>query len=376
MLSTGALRKWSFVHKWTSLISTIFLLMLCLTGLPLIFEHEIEHFLTDGVQHTSAEAGLPLANMDQVIAAAKAEAPDKSVMFVGDITDDGFWYVNMADTVAGGGPRKTVTVDYYTGQVLDPSAQRSPFMAFMLRLHTDLFLGLPGKLFLGLMAFLLLAAIVSGVVLYAPFMRRLRFGEVRRDRATRLKWLDLHNLLGIVTLVWIGTVGGTGMITTWADLIVGAWRADQMAEMVAPYAGQPPVTQPGSLEQAVQAAQKLEPNMQLGFVAYPGSGLSSPHHYAVFMRGTEPLTSRLLKPVLVDARTLQVTDNRPLPWYMSGLLISEPLHFGDYGGLPMKVLWALLDIITIILLGSGLYLWLARRRNTPARNIEALEAST
>lgn len=366
MLSTAALRKWSFVHKWTSLISTVFLLMLCLTGLPLIFEHEIEHWLSEGEQHTTAASGLPMANLDDVILAAKTQEPDKAVMFVGDITDDGFWYVNLADTVAGGGAHKPVTVDYYTAQVLDPSAQRSPFMAFMLQLHTDLFLGLPGKLFLGLMAFLLLAAIVSGVVLYAPFMRRLRFGEVRRNRNPRLKWLDLHNLLGVVTIVWVGTVGATGMITTWAELIVGAWRADQMAEMVAPYSGHPPVTQPGSLQQAVSAAQQLEPNMQLGFVAYPGSNLSSPHHYAVFMRGTEPLTSRLLKPVLVDARTLEVTDNRPLPWYMLALLISEPLHFGDYGGLPMKILWAVLDIITIIVLGSGLYLWLARGRNTPA----------
>jgi len=68
---------------------------------------------------------------------------------------------------------------------------------------------------------------------------------------------------------------------------------------------------------------------------------------------------------LVDARTLQVTDNRPLPWYMLALLLSEPLHFGDYGGLPMKILWALLDVITIIVLGSGLYLWFVRGRQTP-----------
>ena len=49
------------------------------------------------------------------------------------------------------------------------------------------------------------------------------------------------------------------------------------------------------------------------------------------------------------------------------LALSQPLHFGDYGGLPLKVLWALLDIITIIVLGSGLYLWIARRRQTDAR---------
>jgi len=52
---------------------------------------------------------------------------------------------------------------------------------------------------------------------------------------------------------------------------------------------------------------------------------------------------------------------------MLTLLLSEPLHFGDYGGLPMKILWAALDIITIIVLGSGLYLWLARGRRMPAQ---------
>ena len=30
-------------------------------------------------------------------------------------------------------------------------------------------------------------------------------------------------------------------------------------------------------------------------------------------------------------------------------------------GLPLKIVWALLDIISIVVLGSGLYLWIARR---------------
>jgi uncharacterized iron-regulated membrane protein len=45
-----------------------------------------------------------------------------------------------------------------------------------------------------------------------------------------------------------------------------------------------------------------------------------------------------------------------------GLLISQPLHFGDYGGGWMKFLWALLDLATIVVLGSGLYLWFKRGR--------------
>jgi uncharacterized iron-regulated membrane protein len=74
------------------------------------------------------------------------------------------------------------------------------FLGVMFRLHVDLFAGLWGKLFLGFMGLLLIVAIVSGVVLYAPFMRKLEFGEVRRDAHPRVKWLDLHNMLGIVTL--------------------------------------------------------------------------------------------------------------------------------------------------------------------------------
>ena len=69
--------------------------------------------------------------------------------------------------------------------------------------------------------------------------------------------------------------------------------------------------------------------------------------------------------MLVDARTAKVTAAPELPWYLTALLVSQPLHFGDYAGMPMQILWAVLDIATILVLGSGLYLWVARRRTQP-----------
>jgi uncharacterized iron-regulated membrane protein len=197
-------------------------------------------------------------------------------------------------------------------------------------------------------------------------MRKLDFGTVRRDRAPRLKWLDMHNLLGIVTLVWALVVGTTGMINTWADLLLKYWQATEMAEMVAPYKDLPPPVSLASMDDSVQRALAAEPGMKIGFVAFPGTPFTSAHHYGIFMRGDQALTSRLYKPVLVDAQTAQVTDNRSLPWYLTALLISQPLHFGDYGGQAMKLLWALLDLATIIVLGSGLYLWLKRGALSPA----------
>lgn len=33
-LSSTTLRRWSWLHKWSSLLCTLFMLLLCITGLP------------------------------------------------------------------------------------------------------------------------------------------------------------------------------------------------------------------------------------------------------------------------------------------------------------------------------------------------------
>ena len=59
---------------------------------------------------------------------------------------------------------------------------------------------------------------------------------------------------------------------------------------------------------------------------------------------------------------------------MQALLLSQPLHFGDYGGLPMKILWAVLDLFTIVVLISGLYLWLGKRGTSVDARVRELES--
>ena len=379
MLSPTAIRRWSWTHKWSSLVCTIFMLLLCLTGLPLIFHHEIGHLLGTEVEAPAMPDSTPRASLDTVITAAKAVHPGRMVQFVSQAEDDDkVWFVTLTHTPEPTEDFKSVAVDARTAKVLSDVPTNQGFMNLMFRLHVDLFAGLPGKLFLGFMGLLLLVAIVTGVVLYAPFMRKLQFGDVRRDRSTRVKWLDLHNLLGVVTLVWALVVGATGMINTWADLMIKYWQYDQLSTLLAPYKGKPVIAmdERGPLQQAVDAARTQAPGNKLSFIAFPGTSFSSPHHNTVFLRGAEPLTSRLLQPVLVDAHSGRVTASPQLPWYLTALLVSQPLHFGDYGGMPMKILWALLDIATIVVLGSGLYLWLRRRAPASATAPAATTGST
>ena len=145
--------------------------------------------------------------------------------------------------------------------------------------------------------------------------------------------------------------------------------------MLAPYKGQPtvPMAERGSVQAlAGRRAGARAGNEAVASSPFPGTAFSSPHHNTFFLRGNEPLD---LAPAAAGAgRRQDHRGSRPapqLPWYLTALLVSQPLHFGDYGGMPMKILWALLDIATIIVLGSGLYLWL-RRRQAAAPADEAL----
>lgn len=377
-MTAKGIKAWYAVHKWTSLICTAFLLMLCLTGLPLIFYHEIEHALGNDVETPVMAPDTPHASLGAVVDAAAREIPGRVPMFVSwdeDHPDQVF--VSMAEAPdADRTKNRFLVVDARTARVLAEPPFRDTVMYVLFRLHLDMFAGLPGKLFLGLMGLLFVVAVVSGVVLYAPFMRRLDFGTVRRDRSKRVKWLDLHNLLGVATIAWVLVVGTTGVINTWADLIFKLWQHDQLTQMAGPYQNEPVPEKPASLDAAVKTAKDTAPGMTPSFVAYPGSDFSSKRHYAIFMRGETPLTSRLLKPVLVDAVTGEMTATRDLPWYATALLISQPLHFGDYGGMPMKIIWALLDIATIIVLVSGLYLWLARRKVPVEKRLAELNRQT
>ena len=367
-LSAQAARRWAQVHKWTSVVCTAFLLMTCLTGLPLVFRDEIQHALGEDVEAPAMPASTPRAPLDRVVEAAQTRRPNEFVRYVfWDQDDPDVIYVTMvADKNVPRDKDHLVAVDARSAVVLAEPNRREGIVHFFAKLHEEMFAGLPGKLFIGFMGLVFVASIVSGVVLYGPFTQRLDFGTVRKGKTPRIRWLDLHNLLGIVTVAWALVVGITGAINACADLALSHWRSDQLASMVASHKGLPEPVALASLDGALQTAHVAAPGMKPGFVSYPGSPFSSSHHYAAFMRGSTPVTARLIKPVLIDAETDRLTDTRDMPWYITSVLVSQPLHFGDYGGLPLKIIWALLDLVTIAVLVSGLYLWLAPRSEKSA----------
>lgn len=377
-----ALRRWLFVHKWSSLICTLFLLLICLTGLPLVLREELNDLLNGGLPYAKVADGTPNISLDRVVDASRKMYPGEAIITVFVDDDEPKIMVFMASSLeAFKADRRSlfsISFDAHTGDVLKQTkpfgADGLTFLQWMLSLHRDLFMGLTGELFLGAMALLFVAAIVSGIAIYGPFTRKLDFGTVRAGRSRRLKWLDLHNLLGVVTLGWALVVGVTGVINELSTPLFALWQQTDVRAMLAPMQGKPvpQISELSSPQVAYDRVKAAFPDMITSSVVYPGSPFGSPFHYVVWTKGKEPLTSRLFSPVLVDARTGALVSAVTMPWYLRALELSRPLHFGDYGGMPLKIIWVLLDLVTIFVLGSGLYLWFVRSWATKARSATAL----
>lgn len=367
-LSQSSIRRWYLVHKWTSIVSTGFLLLLCVTGLPLIFHQEIDA-LTRAPELEAAGSAPRSFRLEDMVRRAHREVPPgwKTMFITWDEEKPLINVILVPSMTAGEGEAKILPFDARTGERLKAPPANSGVLYFLLDLHSSLLLGLPGTLFLGLIGLVFLVAVVSGVVVYAPFMRRLPFGTVRKDRSKRIKWLDTHNMTGIVTLGWVSVVGFTGLLLTLSTPVQMFWRMDQMAQFGAPYRGQAPVAKPVPVDAALAIVKARVPDADVSFISWPGSPFSTPHHYMVALRGDTPLTKRLVRGAMVDAQSGDLTAVTTPPWYVNMLFLSVPLHFGDYGGLPLKIIWALLDIAAIIVLGTGLYLWLGRRASSDAK---------
>ena len=109
----------------------------------------------------------------------------------------------------------------------------------------------------------------------------------------------------------------------------------------------------------------------MAFAAFPGTPLSGAHHYAFFMAAEHGVAKRVFKLALVDAATGKLSVASEAPWYVKALLVSSPLHLGNYGGWPLKVIWALFTLTTLGLCIGGLYLTVARLRARRSGGVRA-----
>jgi len=97
------------------------MLLLCVTGLPLIFHEQIDDLLHSQVKAADAPAGTPLANLDDVMAAVRAQKPDMVPHFlIWDRDDPNALMVSVGKTIDSDPSKNTLArVDAHTAAYLD-----------------------------------------------------------------------------------------------------------------------------------------------------------------------------------------------------------------------------------------------------------------
>lgn len=356
------IRRLHALHRWAGLVITANVLVLVVTGLVLVFRHEIDDRL--GVPEPPAEApGTAPASMATIVAKARAAFPGEEVRIISrDAESPRRLFVSLyppsgARTLEG---CRSVAADATTGDLLPGGALDDTFTGWILRLHAQLFLGTRGALLLGVVGLAFVALLVTGALLYGPFAKGRPFGARRAGWRPGLR--DVHKLIGACTWAWNVVVGATGVLLSVVSLLLRLWSGTELAAMTHDYQGRGVPSSIVSPDTALGAAARGAADRRLALMVVPGTQLSGDHHYAFFMRGTSGIEARLFDIVLVDASTGRVTHRRRLPWYLRAALVSEPLHFGDYGGLPLKILWATFALGTLGLTASGFVSFWARRR--------------
>lgn len=248
--------------------------------------------------------------------------------------------------------------------------QRPQWSGFLLELHKNLMLpGLPGGLLVGLLGISLLAMLISGVLSY-PHVFRDAF--LFRGRAHEwLRQADLHHRLGTWALPFHIAISFTGAAMALGVLVaalVGSFGYRVSVDAVGDA-----LLGPSLGAEYVRAASPPDLVAILGKV---GHGEAPAHIQRVIIM--HPGQSNRLVRVDVaepgrlvygdrhffDAQGHAITpggmlQNHPGRAFYSGMV---GLHFGGYGGLPLRIVYALLGLALCTIVASGMRQWLARQR--------------
>jgi uncharacterized iron-regulated membrane protein len=375
---TRRLLSW---HRICGLFVSLNVALFAVTGAYLIFHGEIDRALGVLPEVTSEGESITLARAVEV---AKTARPGENLLYVFS-DDEEFPNTILVGTAKGSRKledSKPVMIDAVKGEEVGKVDFDNTLSAIVFKLHAQLLMGPAGALLVGAIGLAFLFSLVSGFILYGPMMKRFAFGMLRRDRHVRTLMADVHKLVGAVTFGWNLVVVVTGVFLSLGSTLLQYYTMTELAALAAPYKDEAAVTDFSTLDDAVRNAETASGGRRWSLVAMPGSDFASPRHYAVLLKGHEGLDQRMLTMGLVDAKDPKVVDHRLFPWYLRALLISEPLHFGDYGGLPLKLLWLAFTLATLAITITGVWVTFAtwrerglRKRSQPVDDGVSAEAA-
>lgn len=372
------------IHRWISLLCAVFFLLLCLTGLPLLFKEEINEWN----QLQPPEKPQPLSystlwqGLEQGMQAIQAAYPQKRIKAVSAKADRGELLFRLQDlnnsphlSASGAETEQQVAYQVGTQTLTDQSgiALKYPalpdFLQLMSTLHVRLGLGKGGMLFLGCFCLLSCLSLISGFWLYAPVLKKLPSGMIRRH-SRRTLWSDWHKFTGLAAGMWALVLCLSGVMIVLFSLGYSSYlmAARSEAAQQLPAYRQNQITVPPWT--ALQTANQALDNEAVIFLKMPEP---KSNLYTLYIK---PLAAGpddfMGQPLFVAASAGEKSGpaacfRKPLPWYLPVTAVFVNLHTHNHALLVTKIIWSVYILITMAMIISGIYVWLTRWKNTVYR---------
>ncbi|WP_176508050.1 MULTISPECIES: PepSY-associated TM helix domain-containing protein [Pseudomonas] len=371
-------KLWFLVHSWLALPIWFFVLIVCFTGMLAVVSQEIVWLANPDVRASKPDDNAERLSFQQVLDALHKAEPDMAVNSLSQ--PDGAHFALTAQVTYADGSSPMLYVNPYTGAIQGKMPDFN-FEAFTRALHgwwlvpfTNGFSW--GWYLVSMLGLPMLASLVTGLVVYKKFWKGF-FKPVRTGHGSRIFWGDLHRLAGVWSIWFIAVIA----ITSIWFLIRAILFDNQItisSEPVVPVIAreQVPQTVDGSpapridLDEAARIAGLAIPSLEITSISLPATAYS---HIEMGGRGWYPL---MFQSASVNPYTRQVDSQFLLSDRSALEFVTEsmrPLHTGDFGGLPIKLIWFFFGLILTLMVFSGLLIWTKRTAQATAAALKRSE---
>lgn len=342
-------RRWFDLHSWIGLKLCLFMGFVCFTGTLAVFAQELDWLLHAEMRVTP---GAQRASWGTMVDAVQRAHPTWTLQ--GLSAPHASRFAARAQMRTDDGRLRFVWVDPYSGKV---TGDTHWFNVHRLLRNTHRHLMLPVKYGVPLVAALaipLLLSLVSSLFIYKRWWRGF-FSWPRADRPRRL-WGDIHRLCGVWSLWFVALIALTG----------GWYLVESLGGKAAP---PPKISLPGNdgsaasapadpaaIDRAVALLRQHWPELRVAGMQ-PGTAgtglLIDGQAQAWLVRDRANVAGFDLR----DGRLLGIQDGRALDVHQRIAEMADPLHFGSFGGWPVRLLWFLAGAALTALSFTGVYLY-------------------
>lgn len=358
------------VHIWVGILSGLCLFIAFYAGALTMFEKPLERWASPPNHLAPA---LPLERAPELVAATIAAHPEAARDYEIRITPTPDTPARMLWHVRG--ERRGDVASFAAaldgeGRLQTRALEKAEVAQWIDVLHQQVGLPFPHEVampIMGIIALLYCVALVSGVIVLLPTLVKDLFA-LRLGHNLKRMWLDAHNALGILSLPFHIVMALTAVVFAFHDQFY-----DLQERAVYPTAiewgGEPPPERPPGAQvmppaELVRQARLQAPGFEVLAVSYQTrGGVTQARLEGVDPR--HPIRGRISTLVGANPYTGELhTDDIPgrHARYETAIASFFSLHFGNFGGLPVRWAYFLLGLAGAMLFYTGNVLWLESRR--------------